>query len=68
MRRIQGKFHIDLFVKIVVKKGIINIKLVERPFFNGGYGEKKMNRNEFSHWGKSIMVIDSFNLSVPFCD
>src|SRR5262249_100249 len=49
-----------------MQKGIINIKLIDRPLFVSSNSNEKMHGNNFGNRRKPTFVIDTFHLMVPF--
>ena len=48
-----------------MKKGILNIKLVETLIISGSQGNKKPNICHLSNRGKSVRIVHAIDFSVP---
>ena len=49
-----------------MKKGILNIKLMEIPIISGSQGNKKSNKCHLSNRGKSVGIVHAIGLGIPF--
>ena len=49
-----------------MKKDILNIKLVEIPIISGSQGNKKSNIRHLSNKGKSVGIVHTIGLGIPF--
>ena len=49
-----------------MKKDIRNIKLVEIPIISGSQGNKKLNRCHLSTRGKSVGIVHTIGMGIPF--
>lgn len=51
-----------------MQKGIMDVKLVERPSLNRSQGKKGANGHHLGHGGEGLMVIETLLLVVSFGD
>ena len=58
--------HIDFFSKVAMKKGILNVHLVEIPTTNGGNSKKTLKSGELGHGSKSFSIVNTFALGEAF--
>ena len=58
--------HVDLFLKVTMKKCIFNIKLMERPITHGSHSKEQTDSSDLSDWRESITIIKAIYLSITF--
>ena len=57
--------HINLLCKISMKKGILNVKLMEVPTMSGCQRYKQSNGGQLGNQGKGIKIIHPISLGIP---
>ena len=58
--------HIDFFSEIPMKKGVLNVHLVEIPTTNRGNSKKTSKSGELGHRSKSFSIVNTFALGEAF--
>ena len=58
--------HINLLLKVAMKKDILNIKLVEIPIISSSQGNKNPNGCHLSNRREGIKIIHPRSLGIPF--
>lgn len=51
--------HVDLIIKIIMKECIFDIKLMESPLKSSSQINNDMDRMNFGHWRKSLIIVDT---------
>ena len=59
-------FHVNLLLKVTVKKCIIHIKLKQEPTQSGSEGDKNPNISNLGNGGKRFSVVNTICLSITF--
>lgn len=58
--------HINMFGKLSLKEGIINIQLMKRPAMTNNNTENKSYYCGLNNWTKSVMIVHTRSLIEPF--
>lgn len=58
--------HENLFGKITIEEGIMDIKLMNRPMRRDCYGENDTDGCWSNNWAKCIKVVNAFGLVISF--
>lgn len=59
---VRWLWHIHFLFKIIVKEGIVDVKLLETPFVSDCYCKNQPYCSELNNWTISLMKIKAFNL------
>jgi hypothetical protein len=54
--------HVNILTQLTIKKGILHIKLRDRPAPNRSYGKKSVNSGHMSSRSKSLIIISTMLL------
>ena len=59
--------HINLFMRVTIQKGILDIHLKDLPLSNGCNCNHSTNCRHLCNWGKCLLVVKTILLGIPFC-
>jgi hypothetical protein len=54
--------HVNILTQLTIKKGILHIKLRDRPSLNISHGKKSVNSSHMSNRSKSLIIISTMLL------
>jgi hypothetical protein len=62
----KRKVHVDFFVKVTMKEGVVDIKLMQMPSIRGGKGKERTDSDHLSDMSKCLRIIKDSLLVVTF--